>query len=890
MAMTTRCILLLFFVSAVFILFNFEILEGALHLAGHHDTWVNGGAVTTHGIVTCFSFLPRFRMLIGLHHHRSRHRGHQRSSAAPAPAPSPDPIHEARSSPTPASPFHPHRKRMSSAHRSHIAPARSSVRRLGDGHHTRLPEAAVVALAVVGACLLALGVGIAAVSLRRSRKFHKGCCSKPCKLFCHGSRAQRSPSATRKVSSHPSPDPLYLSSVVQCHENYPILKQFSESKSLSIISTNPKSTELIISDHTVKIRNSSQSDEVESFHSVPCSPSSTGSSTELPLHIRDKTMPDPFPSSPHTDDSPSNCSYRSFSPDYRSHLPQKSPTPTASSHFSMRNTSQSPSEELDAEKPQVNCQMIVETNYVSGLLDRHEATKEDQANSQSKNPPETSSPFYQTDASASRTTIASTVSNNKESTGSSIDRAKHQMPSAMTVPISPPPPPPLKRSLPSMKWKNSGQPPLPPALPLQVHVGKDRSPLPRLKPLHWDKVRAAPNRSMVWNDIRSSSFEFEFDEQTIKSLFAYNFQGLVKDEDATSRALPTTKHVIEHHRLQNTTILLKTLNATTEQVHNSIAQGTGLAVQQLEALVKMKPTKEEEEKLLVYDGDIDMLDPAEKFVKLLLTIPLAFPRMEVMLYKGTFDDEVVHIKMSFAMIEGACSELRSSKLLLRLLEAVLKTGNRMNIGTLRGGASAFRLDALLKLADIRGADGKTTLLHFVLQEMARSKGSKAAEKLNETPRSCHTTPTEREEYCATGAEFVSELSNELGNVKKVASIDLDTMMKSITNLSRGLAQLRNLVEKDLPSNDKNREFLQYMATFLNYAENTMQELEAGKAQVLHHVRELTEYYHGEVGKDESNLLHIFLIIRDFLGLLHRTCREMRGSKQNQPLNLVLPLR
>lgn len=74
-------------------------------------------------------------------------------------------------------------------------------------------------------------------------------------------------------------------------------------------------------------------------------------------------------------------------------------------------------------------------------------------------------------------------------------------------------------------------------------------------------------------------------------------------------------------------------------------------MQQLEALVKMKPTKEEEEKLLNYDGDIDMLDPAENFVKALLTMPMAFPRMEVMLYKETFDDEVAHIKMSFAMIE-----------------------------------------------------------------------------------------------------------------------------------------------------------------------------------------------------------------------------------------------
>ena len=34
----------------------------------------------------------------------------------------------------------------------------------------------------------------------------------------------------------------------------------------------------------------------------------------------------------------------------------------------------------------------------------------------------------------------------------------------------------------------------------------------------------------------------------------------------------------------------------------------------------------------------------------------------------------------------------------------------MNVGTNRGDAHAFKLDTLLKLVDIKGADGKTTLL------------------------------------------------------------------------------------------------------------------------------------------------------------------------------------
>jgi hypothetical protein len=60
---------------------------------------------------------------------------------------------------------------------------------------------------------------------------------------------------------------------------------------------------------------------------------------------------------------------------------------------------------------------------------------------------------------------------------------------------------------------------------------------------------------------------------------------------------------------------------------------------------------------------------------------------------------------------------------MKILEAVLRTGNRMNVGTDRGDAQAFKLDTLLKLVDIKGTDRKTTLLHFVVQEIVRTEGS-----------------------------------------------------------------------------------------------------------------------------------------------------------------------
>ncbi|MFS7894140.1 putative formin, FH2 domain-containing protein [Helianthus anomalus] len=66
----------------------------------------------------------------------------------------------------------------------------------------------------------------------------------------------------------------------------------------------------------------------------------------------------------------------------------------------------------------------------------------------------------------------------------------------------------------------------------------------------------------------------------------------------------------------------------------------------------------------------------------------------------TLQDEEANIKQSFETLEAACVELKKSQLFLKLLEAVLKTGNRMNVRTFRGSATAFKLDTLLKLSDV----------------------------------------------------------------------------------------------------------------------------------------------------------------------------------------------
>ncbi|MBA0833086.1 hypothetical protein Goarm_017424 [Gossypium armourianum] len=456
-------------------------------------------------------------------------------------------------------------------------------------------------------------------------------------------------------------------------------------------------------------------------------------------------------------------------------------------------------------------------------------------------------------------------------------------PSPPSVIPPPPCPPPFLKS----------PPPPPPQLPQYSPIGKDGVPLPKLKPLHWDKVRAAPDRSMVWDKLRSSSFEL--DEEMMESLFGYNIQNPMKNDETKSKTPSPSKHVLEPKRLQNITILLKALNVTAEQACNALMKaGNGLFLQQLEALVKMVPTKEEETKLYGYKGDVNELGSAEKFVKVLLSVPFAFLRAEAMLYRETFDDEVIHLKSSFSMLEEACKELRSSRLFLKLLEAVLKTGNRMNVGTIRGGARAFKLDALLKLADVKGTDGKTTLLHFVVQEIVRSEGIRVSDsimgKINQRNKT-RTAEEKEEDYRRMGLDLVSGLSTELYHVKKTATLDLDVLASSVSNLSDGKAKLQHLVREELSTDEKSGNFVRSMNSFLDYAEKNLKELEEDEHKVLLHVREITEYFHGDVSKvDEANPLRIFVIVRDFLGMLDHVCKELRNLKVPSSPSPLAPFR
>ncbi|KAL4271460.1 hypothetical protein GQ457_13G027420 [Hibiscus cannabinus] len=342
--------------------------------------------------------------------------------------------------------------------------------------------------------------------------------------------------------------------------------------------------------------------------------------------------------------------------------------------------------------------------------------------------------------------------------GSSFSAQNKESPSRVVLKKLLPPPPPLPpprfwdvpAAVSSVPEINSGGPPVlvAPSRPvvLQNNEGLERNaadtPKPKLKPLHWDKVRANNGR-----------------RQSLPSLNQEN-------------------HVLNPKKSQNIAILLRALNVTIEEVCEALMEGNSdtLGTELLESLLKMAPTNEEERKLKDFNDESPFkLGPAEKFLKAVLNVPFAFKRVDAMLYIANFDSEIEYLNRSFETLEAACGELRNSKMFLKLLEAVLKTGNRMNVGTNEPKVLAFP----------------------VLVRMRNLKKMQQSDFQDDV------------EFRKLGLQVVSGLSGELTNVKKAAAMDSEVLSIDVANLPLAEEEIVRIQAQDRVALSMVKEITEY---------------------------------------------------------------------------------
>lgn len=325
--------------------------------------------------------------------------------------------------------------------------------------------------------------------------------------------------------------------------------------------------------------------------------------------------------------------------------------------------------------------------------------------------------------------------------------------------------------------------------------------------------------------------------------------------------------ILDSRRSRNIAIILKSLNISRQELLDALTEGQGLDSDTLEKLVKITPNQEQQSQILQFDGNPLQLGDAESFIfHLLKAVPTAFTRLNTMLFRSNFDSELIRLKDFSQTLRVCCEELKRKGLFTKFLEATLKAGNRLNSGTSRGNAQAFNLKSLLKLSDVKSTDGKTTLLHFVIEEVVRSEGKK---RFTNTNSKNPITEKEREiEYTKLGLSAVESLTSELSNVKKASTIDYEAFIATGPNLSIHISEIRNLLLKE------GGEYKRKMMEFVKSAEEELEMAIREQKRVLEIVKKTNECY--ETGERE-NPMGLFVIVRDFMGMVNQVCSEIGGN-------------
>nr|GMC72168.1 formin-like protein 4 [Ipomoea batatas] len=426
----------------------------------------------------------------------------------------------------------------------------------------------------------------------------------------------------------------------------------------------------------------------------------------------------------------------------------------------------------------------------------------------------------------------------------------------------------------------------------------------KLKPLHWDKVITNADHSLVWNDINTGSFRF--DDKLMEALFGYNGADSQKSPQGTSsggsKPPPSQIFILDPRKSQNTAIVIKSLAISREEILDALHEGKGLCADTLEKLTKICPTEEETVKILQFHGNPSKLADAESFLyHILKAVPSAFTRFNAMLFRSNYDPEILGLKETLQTLELACKELRSRGVFLKLLEAILKAGNRMNEGTARGNAQGFNLNSLRKLSYVKSNDGKTTLLHFVIEQVIRSEGERCCTNQKITVSGHDQTGNNTEEqnssrdweYLALGLPALKSLSTEFLNVKKAAAIDYNTFMTTCSTIA---VRVNDICELLTHCRDGERtEFMQVMKQFVEESNEELKVVREEQRRVMELVKRTTEYYQAGSSKDKEmqSPLQLFIIVKDFLETVDTVCvditkklqrKKVTGAESSPPLS------
>ena len=456
-----------------------------------------------------------------------------------------------------------------------------------------------------------------------------------------------------------------------------------------------------------------------------------------------------------------------------------------------------------------------------------------------------------------------------------------------SIPI-PIPPPPLITPL------NSGIPPLPgniPSFPVNaVNVSNNNphnvftNPPTKQMNVHrfqWNPIDKKKTQKCFWltniPEIKESIFNIKYD--LLLSMFTQS-----KDNNNNSninntkqnnsnqkqKLIPTTIKILDDKRIMQLSISFTKLPHTFTELKQSLLtynKSNTLSLEILSTLLQLFPKQEEITLLQNYRKDnintfnISLLGKPETFYYMLLDIPHSKQILHFLYFEQMTLIEHDDIINKLKIIQNTANEIESSLLFKIILFIILRIGNFLNYGYIKGNAYGFKINSLNTIDGVKTfTKDKRNLLDFLIINIKHMNNNDSTYK------------------------ELNTFYEDFPSLKNAIEIDLNDIDRRISVIDKGINDIENEIAKTIESENEYKIFLNEMIIKIK---NVFANINQHKQSMQKDIDKLIEVF-GE-DKDKFKFAEFVKNVYDFCEKFknavikhnqeeNRKCKQIRNQK------------
>ncbi|KAM5299883.1 protein diaphanous homolog 1 isoform 2-T2 [Ctenodactylus gundi] len=437
------------------------------------------------------------------------------------------------------------------------------------------------------------------------------------------------------------------------------------------------------------------------------------------------------------------------------------------------------------------------------------------------------------------------------------------LPGGAGIPPPPPfpggpgiPPPPPGMGVPPPPPFGFGAPAAP-VLPYGLTPKKVYKPEVQLRRPNWSKFVAEDlSKDCFWTKVKED--RFENNELFAKITLTFSAQTKTKkDQEGGEEKKSVQKKkvkelkVLDSKTAQNLSIFLGSFRMPYQEIKNVILEVNEavLTESMIQNLIKQMPEPEQLKLLSELKDEYDDLAESEQFGVVMGTVPRLRPRLNAILFKLQFSEQVENIKPEIVSVTAACEELCKSESFSNLLEITLLVGNYMNAGSRNAGAFGFNISFLCKLRDTKSTDQKMTLLHFLA------------------------------ELCENDYPDVLKFPDELAHVEKASRVSAENLQKNLDQMKKQISDVERDVQNFPAATDEKDKFVEKMTIFVKDAQEQYNKLRMMHSNMETLYKELGEYFLFDPKK--LAVEEFFMDLHNFRNMFLQAVKENQKRRETE---------